>query len=101
MKQLVILLFAAALSACASVSTSGGALQIGPDMYLLSVKGGTMDHSGNALKADLFKEASKFCTDKQRVMVPANSSSHDATYQVYSAAEVQFRCLTKDDPRAR
>jgi hypothetical protein len=97
-KSLVLVLM---LSACAAVSTSGGVMPIGPNMYLLSVQGGSFDHSGNALKAKLFQDATKYCADQQLVMVPANSSSHDATTQVFAAAEVQFRCLSKDDPRAR
>lgn len=85
---------------CASTNTSGGVLPIGPDMYMISVQGGTLDHSGNVLKAKLYQEASKFCIDKERVMIPVNSTSQDALWN-YASAEVQFRCLSKDDPRAK
>ena len=43
-----------ALTGCASTNTSGGVLPIGPDMYMLSVQGGTLDHSGTVLMAKLY-----------------------------------------------
>jgi hypothetical protein len=95
-----IAILSAGVSGCASTITSGGVLPIGPDMYMLSIQGGTLDHSGNALKAKLYPVAAKFCADKDRVMVPMNSTSQDAGLN-YSNAEVQFRCLLKDDPRTK
>jgi len=95
-----IAVFSVIATGCAATNTSGGVLPIGPDMYMISIQGGTLDHSGTVLKAKLYQEASKFCTDKDRVMVPVNSVSQDALLN-YASAEVQFRCLSKDDPRAR
>ncbi len=102
MKKLLVLavITMSILAGCAATNTSGGVLPIGPDTYMISMQGGTLDHSGTALKVKLYQEASKFCVDKDRVMVSVNSVSQDALWN-YSSAEVQFRCLSKDDPRAK
>ena len=95
-----IAVFPIIAAGCAATNTSGGVLPIGPDMYMISMQGGTLDYSGTVLKAKLYQDASKFCIDKDRVMVPVNSVSQDALWN-YASAEVQFRCLSKDDPRAK
>lgn len=60
-KSLILIAFLSAIaSGCAATNTSGGVLPIGPDMYMTSVQGGTLDHSGTVLKVKLYQEASKF-----------------------------------------
>lgn len=83
---------------CATTGTEG-IVPIGPDMYMVGGLGAFTDFSGSGAKAKLFKEASTFCADKKRVMLPINSTSKDSGYGTYASAEIQFYCLTPNDPR--
>lgn len=72
---------------------------MGPDMYMVGGHGNFTDFSGSAVKARFYKDAAKFCTDKNRAMLPVNSTGQDSGYGTYASAEIQFRCVTPDDPR--
>ena len=79
---------------------SGGVVQIGPDMYMLGGLGAYTDCSGSAVKARLYREASKYCAAQGRTIYPINSTGQDSAPYVYASAEVQFRCLKPDEARS-
>ncbi|MFZ6747758.1 hypothetical protein [Undibacterium sp. Ren11W] len=89
---------ATAVVGCAATGTDGIVL-IGPDMYMIGGQGKFTDFSGSAVKARFYQDASKFCSGKNRVMHPMNSTAQDAAYAAYASAEIQFRCVLPDDPR--
>lgn len=82
------------LAACATTGTDG-VVEIGPDMYMVGGQGKFTDFSGSAVKARFFEQASKYCAQKGRTMVPLNSTGQDSGYGTYASAEVQFRCVAK------
>lgn len=88
-----------AVGACATTGTDG-VVPIGPDLYMLGRLGKFTDFSSSAVKARLFQEASQFCQDKERVMVPVGSTGKDSGPATYASAEVQFMCVPSSDPRA-
>ena len=94
----VTMLFLA--SGCATTGTDG-IVQIGPDLYMVGGLGKFTDFSSSGVKARLYQEAAKYCTDKGRVMLPANSTGHDSGYGTYASAEIQFWCLLPTDPRLK
>lgn len=90
----------AALAAClmvAGCATTGteGVVNIGPDLYMIGGQGGFTDFSGSAVKARFYQQAQQFCSQRNRVMQPVNSTGQDSGYGTYASAEVQFRCVAK------
>ena len=57
--------------------------------------------SGSAVKARLIKQAEYFCKKKGGVMVLINSTGKDSGMGTYASAEIQFLCLSPDDPRVK
>jgi hypothetical protein len=96
----VVFVAAGFTSGCATTGTDG-VVPIGPDLYMVGGHGSSLDHSGSGVKAKFFREASKFCEDKGRVMLPVNSTGQDAGFYTFASAEVQFRCVQPSDPRAK
>lgn len=94
----VIIVTACFSSGCATTGTDG-IVPIGPDLYMVGGLGKFTDFSGSGVKARLFQDASKYCADKGRVMLPGNSVGQDSGYGTYASAEIQFRCLPPTDPR--
>jgi hypothetical protein len=86
------------VSGCATTGTDG-VVPIGPDLYMVGGLGKFTDFSSSGVKARLFQDATKYCADKGRVMLPVNSTGQDSGYGTYASAEVQFRCLLPTDPR--
>ena len=86
------------ITGCATTGTEG-IVQIGPDMYMVGGLGKFTDFSSSGVKGRLYQDANKFCSEKNRVLVPVNSAGQDAGYATYASAEIQFRCLLPDDPR--
>ena len=78
------------MSSCAT--GTDGIVPIGPDLYMVGGLGKFTDFSSSAVKARFFQQASKFCADKGRTMVPVNSTGQDSGAGTYASAEVQFRC---------
>ena len=93
------LVFTLAMTGCATGTK--GVVPIGPDLYMVGGLGGYTDYSGSAVKARFFEQASKFCQERGQVMLPVNSTGHDAAYATYASAEVQFRCVSSSDPTHR
>lgn len=68
-------------------------------MYMVGGLGNFTDFSSSGAKARLYKDASKYCADRNRVMLPMNSTGKDSGFGTYASAEIQFRCLPPADPR--
>lgn len=92
-KKLVALGGLVVLSGCAS-----GIVPIGQDTYMMSDTGAWSWSSGGNLKAGIYKEAYAFCQKQGKEMMPVNTSQKDGGFSNFAHAEVQFRCLSKDDP---
>jgi hypothetical protein len=86
------------VSGCATQGTNGP-VSIGPDTYMIGGLGNFTDFSGSAVKARQFQEASQFCQNKNRIMMPISSTGQDSAPGAYASAEVQFKCLSSNDPR--
>lgn len=100
-KQLVAALVMVAtcvVSGCATTGTDG-IVSIGPDLYMVGGLGKFTDFSSSAVKARLYQDASRYCANQGRVMVPVNSTGRDSGIGTYASAEIQFRCLLPTDPR--
>lgn len=90
MKLIQMLLFAIAVTAC---STPGsGIVEISNNAYMHSKFGSLFTYSGSEVKADLYREASAFCVEKGRKIIPINSTAQDSGLATYASAEIQFRC---------
>ena len=95
----ISLLFILLISSCASTSNI---VPAGPDTYMISGYDRSIGASGGIVKAELFKQASDYCTKENKVFVPVNSSGVD--YKVFrnlANAELTFRCFKKDDPELK
>lgn len=90
----------ATVSGCATMGTDG-VQQIGPDMYMVGGLGNFTDFSSSAVKGRMYKQAAQFCSEKNKVMVPVNSTGQDSGLGTYASAEIQFRCVKQSDPRAK
>lgn len=86
------------IAGCATTGTDG-IVQMGPDMYMVGGHGKFTDFSGSAVKARFYQDAAKLCSEKNRVMLPANSTAQDSGHGTYASAEIQFWCVMPDDPR--
>ena len=85
-----------ALSGCATDPVS-----MGRDTYIVTDTGAWSWSSGGSLKAGLFQKANAFCAAKGREMQPVGTHQNDADFSTFGHAEVQFRCVTPDDPEYR
>ena len=97
---IVSICFAGGCATSSSIGTDG-VVRIGPDIYMLGGLGDLSDRSGSAVKARFYQVAEKYCLEKSMVMYPANSTAQDATNSTYASAEIQFKCLDKDNPRLK
>jgi hypothetical protein len=96
MRPIFILLFwAISIAACAN---SGDPVPMGRESYLLSSTGAWSWSAGGALKADLYREANAFCRSQGREWLPVHAVTTDGSFSTFARAEVEFRCLAKDDP---
>ena len=82
------------MNGCATTGTDG-VVEIGPNTYMLGRLGGPFDYSGSAVKARLYPEAKEFCSAKNMVMIPYNSTKKDSALAQYASAEIQFKCVNK------
>lgn len=95
MQNLIAMSMVAFLMAGCATTGTNGIVPIGADMYMIGGQGGFTDYSGSAVKARFFQDASRYCAEKNKIMVPVNSTGQDAGYAQYASAEVQFRCVEK------
>ena len=66
-----------------------GIVETGADTYKVNSAGRFADYSSSAIKSKLYEEAYKHCAAQNRLMVPVNSASSNAS-------ELQFRCLPRN-----
>lgn len=89
-KTLIAALATFVFSGCA---TSTGIIPAGDGVYYSSKQGGaSMNWSGGLLKAELIKDADKFCGQSGKTLQVMSSHSSDATLYTYPSAELNFRC---------
>ena len=84
----------AGLVACGN----SGPTPIGPDTYMLPATGPPNWSSGDALTADLFRQADAFCRGQDKELTPARVVAIDASFFWPAQAEIEFRCLPRGNP---
>lgn len=90
----VSLVLTIGLSAC----SSSRPVPMGPDTFMLANTGAWSWSSGGELKAELYREADRFCHERGKQMMPVNAVSKDASFTQFAHAEIHFRCLAPGDP---
>jgi predicted AAA+ superfamily ATPase len=81
-----------------SCVSSTGIVSIGEDTYMIG-KSTNLQASSTIVKASAFREASKFCADKNRHIQVVHTSEKDmALGHNMTTVELQFMCLRQDDP---
>lgn len=88
MKKLLVLMVIA-LGGCAS--NKAVIHEIGDGLYMSGSVGSTLS-SMTEEKANLYKEASAFCTAKGLSVVPVTSTGREKAPYVKPSAEITFRC---------
>lgn len=79
--------------------SSSGPVPMGKDTYLITKEGIGSLISAVSLKADLYKEANAFCHSEGKEFQPIRENAIESIQgRNGSSAEVQFRCLSKEDP---
>ena len=81
------LISVALVTGCAT--RSDAIVEIGTDTYKVGSAGRFADYSSSAIKSRLYEDAYKHCAAQNRLMVPVNSAS-------VNASELQFRCLPRN-----
>jgi hypothetical protein len=83
------------IAGCAT--STDGIVEIGPDTYRVGALGRFADYSSSALKAKLYQDAYKHCAAKNRIMVPATNDGQSSASATNPPAEVQFRCIARNE----
>ncbi len=94
-KLLLTLTATALLTACAGVTD---VIPIGKDTYMIASRGVMGWSSSQEEKALAFQKAGKYCNSLGKELQPVNTNETAGGYGRIASAEVQFRCLNKDDP---
>lgn len=85
-----------ALGSCVSMSDI---VPVGKDTYMISGSSRAFAAGGGTLRADLLKEAGKYCASQNKVLIMTNSTAKDMVFgQSAAHSDVIFRCLDKNDP---
>lgn len=93
--KIALLTIASVLAAC---TTTTGVVPIGEDTYMIGTTGKSPGgFTGTEAKVLAFREASKFCADKNRKVQVVNTQQADMRFGVNATAELQFMCLTDGD----
>jgi len=84
----------------AGCATSSGVVTIGPDTFMMSKQAGSGFGGQGTLKADLFREGGAYCASQGKVLQVVNTSENAGPYILgnYPRAEIQFMCLSPNDP---
>ena len=86
------------LTGCATTGTNG-IVSIGPNLYMVGGLGTFTDFSSSGVKERLYGQAALYCMNLHRVVLPVTSTGRDSGLGTYATAEIQFQCVTPDDPR--
>lgn len=84
--------FALVLSACGTIATSTGPMEIGPDTWRIAAKDGMKGAAGGQKMA--LAEANSHCQGMQRQIVVTATQQRDPPY---GAFEITYRCLKAGD----
>jgi hypothetical protein len=77
-------------------------MPMGRDTYIMSDTGAWSWSSGAKLKAGLYRDATLFCQEQGKEMMPVSSNQNNANMTgTFAQAEIQFRCLASIDPDLR
>ncbi len=81
------------LAGCAS----SGVIPTGADTFMVSkTSAGGVFVSGSSVKADLYIEANKFCSDRGQVVETVDASSKNAVpFARMPSAQLQFKCVPR------
>ena len=80
-------------------TTTTGVVPIGEETYMIGTTGKSPGgFSGSEAKALAIQEAQKFCATKGRKLQVVNTQQADMQFGVNATAEVQFMCLSDNDP---
>jgi len=98
MKKIIIVigLLGSLFSGCASGT---GVVPMGPDSYMISKQGGSAFVASGKLKAEVYAEASFYCKDNGKEMMPVSSNEIHGGIGVFPQAELDFMCLSPGDPQ--
>jgi len=92
--RLKLLLMALVLTGCANT----GPISTGKDSYTVSVRVPFSGPSG--AKGDALKDANSFCQSQaKRMLLQSQNSSECALHGGCGEAEINFLCLSENDPR--
>jgi hypothetical protein len=92
--RLLTMTLVCAIAACANT----GPVQIGKDMYTISVRVALSGPSG--AKGDALKEANSYCASQNKRVLLQNENSYEcALHGGCGEAEITFLCLEESDPR--
>ena len=97
MKIVILLIFSLSLIGCASNS---GVIPIGEETYMVSRQAATGFSGSGTLKAEAFSEAREFCKKQKKNLqvVNTNEAQPPFVFGNFPKAEVQFMCLSNNDP---
>jgi hypothetical protein len=73
-------------------SPNTGVVPIGDGNYMASKFGSMLTYSGGEVKAELYRDAARYCAKQGKEIEPLSSTSKDSGYGTYASAEIQFRC---------
>lgn len=81
-------------------ATNSGVVPIGQNSYMVSRQAATGFSGSGKLKAEAFQEASEYCTKIGKYLQVVNTEEAKPPFILgnFPKAEVQFRCLDKNDP---
>ena len=97
MKFWILFILSLSLIGCASNS---GVIPIGKETYMVSRQAATGFSGSGTLKAEAFSEARDFCKkqNKNLQVVNTNEAQPPFVFGNFPKAEVQFMCLSSNDP---
>lgn len=84
------------ISGCAQKS---GAIQIGPDTYMITNQAASGFSGLSTLKAEAFQDGAKFCAKSNKYLRVINTQQSSGPYVMgnFPYVEIQFMCLSKSD----
>lgn len=94
-KLLFALTSTTVLAACAGVTD---VVPIGKDTYMIASQGVMGWSSSQQEKALAFQKAGAYCNSIGKELQPVSTNESAGGYGRIASAEVQFRCLNRNDP---
>ena len=96
----IILVFAIIL--VFGCSTTSGVVPIGDDTYIISRSEKGFNTTGSRVKAEAYKEAYQYCTEKEKKLMITKTTQKDMVpFTSDAQAEIEFKCLDAHDPELK